>query len=80
MEDTIKRDKEKMSNDAKRIEEGKSLQETVDRDIWHCENSIEAADDVIADANVTIQKALSTKKLDRNVVQNAQSKIEIVID
>ena len=33
-----------------------------------------------ADANVTLQKALSAKKLDRNVVQNAQSKIEIGID
>ena len=48
-------------------------QETIDGDIRHCENSIKAADDTIADANVTLQKALSVKKLDRNVVQNAQS-------
>ena len=61
----------------KNIEEGKSLQETIDGDIRHCENSIKVADDIIADANVTRQKALSAKKLDRNVVQNAQSKIEI---
>ena len=48
-------------------------QETIDGDIRHFENSIKAADDTIADANVTLQKALSVKKLDRNVVQNAQS-------
>ena len=80
MEDTIKRDIEKMNNDAKKIEEGKSLQETIDGNIRHYENNIKTADDIIADANVTLQKALPAKKLDRNVVQNAQSKIEIRID
>ena len=80
MEDTMKQDKEKMNNDGKKIEEGKSLQENIDGDIRHCENSIKAADNIIADANVTLQKALSVKKLDRNEVQNAQSKIEIGID
>ena len=75
MEDAIKWDKEKMNNDAKKNQEGKSLQETIDGDIRHCENSIKTADELFADANVTVQKALSAKnekKLsDRNVVQNA---------
>ena len=79
MEDIIKRDIEKMNNDAKKIEEGKSLQETIG-DIRHYENNIKTADDIIADANVTLQKVLPAKKLDRNVVQNVQSKIEIRID
>ena len=64
MEDTIKRDIEKMNNDAKKIEEGKSLQETIDGDIRHYENNIKTVDDIIADANVTLQKALPAKKLD----------------
>ena len=68
MEDAIKRDKEKMNNNAKNIQEGKSLQETIDGDIRHCENGIKSAEDIIADANVTLQKALSAKMLDRNVV------------
>ena len=75
MEDAIKWDKEKMNNDAKKNQEGKSLQETIDGDVRHCENSIKTADELFADANVTVQKALSAKnekKLsDRNVVQNA---------
>ena len=49
------------------------MQEIIDGDIRHCENSIKAADDIIVDANVTLQK-------DRNVVHNAQSEIEIRID
>ena len=49
------------------------MQEIIDRDIRHSENSIKAADDIIVDANVTLQK-------DRNVVHNAQSEIEIRID
>lgn len=49
------------------------MQEIIDGDIRHSENSIKAADDIIVDANVTLQK-------DRNVVHNAQSEIEIRID
>ena len=55
MEDIVKRDIEKMNNDAKKIEEGKSLQETIG-DIRHYENNIKTADDIITDANVTLQK------------------------
>ena len=47
MEDDIKRDKEKMNNNAKNIQEGKSLQETIDVDIRHCENGIKSAEDII---------------------------------
>ena len=49
------------------------MQEIIDGDIRHSENSIKAADDIIVDANVTLQK-------DGNVVHNAQSEIEIRID
>ena len=49
------------------------MQEIIDGDIRHRENSIKAADDIIVDANVALQK-------DRDVVHNAQSEIEIRID
>ena len=39
-------------------------------DVRYSENTIKTADDIIHDANVTIQKALSARKLDINLVQN----------
>ena len=62
------------------FQEGKLLQETIDGDKRHYENSIKGADDIIADANVTLWKALLAKKLDRNVIQDVQPKTEIGID
>ena len=64
----------------KKFQESKLLQETIDGDKRHYENSIKGADDIIADANVTLWKALLAKKLDRNVIQNVQPKTEIGID
>ena len=64
----------------KKFQESKLLQETIDGDKRHYENSIKGADDIIADANVTLRKALLAKKLDRNVIQNVQPKTEIGID
>ena len=64
----------------KKFQEGKLLQETIDGDKRHYENSIKGADDIIADANVILWKALLAKKLDRNVIQNVQPKTEIGID
>ena len=64
----------------KKFQESKLLQETMDGDKRHYENSIKGADDIIADANVTLRKALLAKKLDRNVIQNVQPKTEIGID
>lgn len=45
-----------------KYQESKSLQETIDGDIRHCENSIKAADDINANANVTLQRALSANQ------------------
>jgi len=54
--------------------------ESIEMDIKNCEMSLKAADEIISDANNSLQKALAGKKLDRNLVQQAQSKIEIGID
>ena len=56
------------------------IKKPIDANIRHWENSIKAADGITADANVTLQKDWSAKKLDRNVVQNAQSKSKFEID
>lgn len=41
---------------------------------------MKAANKIIEDGNSKLQEALSKGKLDRNLVQRAQSKIEIGID
>ena len=64
----------------KKFQEDKLLQETIDGDKRHYENSIKGADDIIADANVILRKALLSKKIDRSVIQNVQPKTEIGID
>ena len=52
----------------------------VDSKIRKCELSVKAANEIIEDGNKKLQEALSCKKLDRNIVQSAQSKIEIGLE
>ena len=72
----------------KKVEVAASAHETEEKEELHlinlaiskCELSIKSADEIIEDANANLQKALSSSKLNCNMIQQAQSKIEIGIE
>ena len=72
----------------KKVEVAASAHETEEKEESHstnlaiskCELSLKSANEVIEDTNANLQKALSSSKLNRNMIQQAQSKIEIGIE
>ena len=64
---------------ATEVQEEKTC-ETIKAGMSCCKMSITGANEISADANENLQIALALKKIDRNLVQQAQLKIEIGID
>ena len=64
---------------ATEVQEEKTC-ETIKAGMSCCKISITGANEISADANENLQIALALKKIDRNLVQQAQLKIEIGID
>ena len=50
--------------------------EKIDSEIKKCEVNLKVANEIVEDGNKQLQDALSKSKLDRNKIQQAQSKIE----
>ena len=50
--------------------------EKIDSEIKKCEVNLNVANEIVEDINKQLQDALSKSKLDRNKIQQAESKIE----
>ena len=60
----------------KQVDAAKAM-ELLDAEIVKCKSSLKVVDDIIQDAKGNLQKALSKKNVDRELTQQALSKIEI---
>lgn len=79
-EKSLREAKKRKEKKASNVQEKRSLCNMIESDIKKCEVSLQAADEIICDANKDLQTALTATKLDRNVLCQAQSKIDIGID
>ena len=70
------RRKKELDNSAKNVLIDKEVM-LVNTEIVKCKASLKVADDIIDDAKTKLQEALAHKKLDRDLVQQALSKIEV---
>ena len=70
-------EKKKRIAEIKKQNEISKYKEVIDAEIEKCKSSLKVADNIIEDAKDNLQKALAKEKVDRNLTQQALSKIEI---
>ena len=80
LEEKEKKEREDAAAIAEVTQNKENKLDEVDSKIRKCELSVKAANEIIEDGNKKLQEALLCKKLDRNIVQSAQSKIEIGLE
>ena len=62
-------------NDLTKQVEATKAKDLLDAEIVKCKSSLKVANDIIEDAKGNLQKALSNKNVDRELIQQALSKI-----
>ena len=68
-------EKKKRIAEIKKQNEISKYKEVIDAEIEKCKSSLKVADNIIEDAKDNLQKALAKEKVDRNLTQQALSKI-----
>ena len=68
-------ERNKKNEDLTKQVEATKAKDLLDAEIVKCKSSLKVANDIIEDAKGNLQKALSNKNVDRELIQQALSKI-----